>query len=131
MLDVSSLKEERVWRAYESSYWWEWGIQSFPDVPAQRVYEWGVHEPINVIVSNRSSPDVLRETGFVAYTRSLGFWQECASLHLGDAQYANLGDGNDDERGDGYGYLPELFEMRESWFPFVGSCLESVIGQYS
>jgi hypothetical protein len=27
------------------------------------------------------------------------------------------------------GWKEELFEMRESWWPFVGSCLESVIGE--
>jgi hypothetical protein len=37
---------------------------------------------------------VLRENGFVAYSRSLGLWNECANIHLGDPQYADLGDGN-------------------------------------
>ncbi|ORY89033.1 hypothetical protein BCR35DRAFT_300814 [Leucosporidium creatinivorum] len=82
--------------------------------------DWGLGEPLNIIISSKSSPDVLRESGFIAYSRSLGLWAECANLHLGDAQYANLGDGK--------GWEPELFEMRESWWPYVGSCLESVIG---
>lgn len=40
---------------------------------AQRA--WGdLGEPLNIVISNRSSPDVLRENGFVAYSRSLGLW---------------------------------------------------------
>ncbi|KAM0754324.1 hypothetical protein T439DRAFT_298786 [Meredithblackwellia eburnea MCA 4105] len=78
-------------------------------------------EPLNIIISNRSSPDVLGEHGFIAYSRSLGLWNECANLHLGDAQFADLGDGQ--------GWGTELYEMRESWhYPWIGSCLESVIG---
>ncbi|KAM0790797.1 hypothetical protein ACM66B_004644 [Microbotryomycetes sp. NB124-2] len=82
--------------------------------------DWGLGEPLNIIISNKSSPDILRENGFIAYSRSLGLWQECANLHLGQAQYADLGDGQ--------GWQPELFEMRESKLPWVGSCLESIIG---
>lgn len=50
-------------------------------------------QPLNVIISNLSSPDVLRDTGFVAWARSLKLWNECANIHLGDPQFANLGDG--------------------------------------
>ncbi|GAA5927414.1 hypothetical protein JCM1841_000464 [Sporobolomyces salmonicolor] len=82
--------------------------------------QWGSGEPINLIISAQSSPDVLRTSGFVAYSRSLGLWNECANLHFGDPQEANLGDGK--------GWEKELFVMRESWWPFVGSCLESAIG---
>lgn len=51
-----------------------------------------------------------------------GLWNECANLHLGDPQVADLGDGKGWER--------ELFVMRESvWpFPWVGSCLETITG---
>ena len=45
---------------------------------------------------------------------------ECANLHLGDPQFADLGDGNS--------WGSELFEFRESWHYPWGSCLESVIG---
>lgn len=31
-------------------------------------------EPLNLIISNRSSPDVLGENGFIAFSRSLGLW---------------------------------------------------------
>ncbi|GAA6056735.1 hypothetical protein JCM3770_005871 [Rhodotorula araucariae] len=81
---------------------------------------WGAGEPLNVIVSAQSSPDILREKGFIAYSRSLGLWEECANLHIGDPQEADLGDGK--------GWEKELFVMRESRWPFVGSCLESVTG---
>lgn len=33
---------------------------------------WDGHEPLNIIISARSSTDVLKESGFVAYSRSLG-----------------------------------------------------------
>ncbi|GAA6020598.1 hypothetical protein JCM8202_006316 [Rhodotorula sphaerocarpa] len=83
---------------------------------------WGAHEPLNIIISARSSADVLKEQGLIAYSRSLGLWNECANLHLGDPQVADLGDGKGWER--------ELFVMRESvWpFPWVGSCLETITG---
>ncbi|GJN92507.1 hypothetical protein Rhopal_005537-T1 [Rhodotorula paludigena] len=79
---------------------------------------WGGHEPLNIVISARSSPDIVAsEAGFIAYSRSLGLWNECANLHIGDPQVANLGDGK--------GWEQELFVMRESRWPFVGSCLES------
>ncbi|GAA6006214.1 hypothetical protein JCM11491_002073 [Sporobolomyces phaffii] len=81
---------------------------------------WGGGEPLNVIISAQSSPDVLRKNGFIAYSRSLGLWNECANLHLGDPQEANLGDGK--------GWEKEKLVMRESWWPVIGSCLESAIG---
>ncbi|GAA6031592.1 hypothetical protein JCM8097_006538 [Rhodosporidiobolus ruineniae] len=82
---------------------------------------WGGGEPLNIIISAQSSPDVLRQNGLVAYGRSLGLWNECANLHIGDPQEANLGDGK--------GWEAESFLMRESirW-PWIGSCLESVTG---
>ncbi|GAA6063716.1 hypothetical protein JCM10212_001827 [Sporobolomyces blumeae] len=81
---------------------------------------WGGGEPLNIIISAQSSPDVLRKNGLIAYSRSLGLWNECANIHIGDPQVANLGDGK--------GWEPEMFLMRESRWPFVGSCLESAIG---
>ncbi|GAA5889381.1 hypothetical protein JCM6882_000727 [Rhodosporidiobolus microsporus] len=82
---------------------------------------WGAGEPLNIIISAQSSPDVLREKGLVVYSRSLGLWNECGNLHIGDPQEANLGDGK--------GWEQELFVMREAirW-PWIGSCLESVTG---
>ncbi|GAA5941582.1 uncharacterized protein JCM15063_001627 [Sporobolomyces koalae] len=81
---------------------------------------YGSGEPLNIIISAQSSPDVLRKNGLIAFSRSLGLWNECANLHLGDPQESNLGDGN--------GWKAESFVMRESRWPFVGSCLESAIG---
>ncbi|GAA5833770.1 hypothetical protein JCM3766R1_000094 [Sporobolomyces carnicolor] len=81
---------------------------------------WGGGEPLNVIISAQSSPDVLRKNGLIAFSRSLGLWNECANLHIGDPQEANLGDGK--------GWEAERLVMRESWWPIVGSCLESAIG---
>ncbi|GAA5847775.1 hypothetical protein JCM5353_007638 [Sporobolomyces roseus] len=81
---------------------------------------WGGGEPLNIIISAQSSPDVLRKNGLIAFSRSLGLWNECANVHIGDPQEANLGDGK--------GWEAELLVMRESWWPFVGSCLESAIG---
>jgi hypothetical protein len=73
---------------------------------------WGGGEPLNVIISAQSSPDVLRKNGLIAFSRSLGelrsfalpldvglinsfigLWNECANVHIGDPQEANLGDG--------------------------------------
>lgn len=51
-------------------------------------------EPLNIIISNLSSPSILAERGFIDYSRSLGQWNECARIHLGQAQDGNLGDGN-------------------------------------
>lgn len=51
-------------------------------------------EPLNIIISNQSSPSILGERGFIDYSRSLGQWNECARIHLGQAQDGNLGDGN-------------------------------------
>lgn len=58
----------------------------------------------------------------MAYSRSLGLWNECANVHLGDPQFANLGDGR--------GWQPELYEMRASPLPWFGGCLESVVGEF-
>lgn len=33
---------------------------------------WDGHEPLNIIISAQSSADVLKESGFIAYSRSLG-----------------------------------------------------------
>ncbi|SCZ89175.1 BZ3500_MvSof-1268-A1-R1_Chr1-1g01008 [Microbotryum saponariae] len=84
-----------------------------------RVNDWN-GEPLNIIISARSSPDVLRESGLIAYSKSLGLWKECLDMHGGGAQYADLGDGG--------GFQPELFVLRQSDWPFVGSCVESVVG---
>ncbi|SCV71540.1 BQ2448_3128 [Microbotryum intermedium] len=110
-----------------------------------RVNDWN-GEPLNVIISARSSPDVLRESGLIVYSKSLGLWKECLDLHGGGSQYANLGDGEgiSSQRhilstvGENpnlpshssltAGFQPELFVLRQSDWPYVGSCVESVVG---
>lgn len=66
---------------------------------------------------------MLRKHGFEAYSRSLGFWNECGNVHLSDPQYADLGDGE--------GWTKLEYLMRESLVPWVGSCVQSVIGEFS
>ncbi|TFY64682.1 hypothetical protein EVJ58_g2468 [Rhodofomes roseus] len=78
-------------------------------------------EPLNVIVSGQSSPDVLSYDGIVNYARAIGFSTECFGIHLGGPQSANLGDGN--------GWVNQTAELREDYgHANVGTCLESGIG---
>ncbi|KAJ7282807.1 hypothetical protein C8J57DRAFT_1296567 [Mycena rebaudengoi] len=81
----------------------------------------GLGEPLNVIISAQSSPEVLTKDGFIQYAQVLGFDIECLGLHIGDPQTANLGDGNGDTN--------ELEVLRENFHvPGVGTCLESLAG---
>ncbi|KAJ7141337.1 hypothetical protein C8R44DRAFT_604128 [Mycena epipterygia] len=81
----------------------------------------GLGEPLNVVISAQSSPEVLALDGFLQYAQTIGFNVECLGLHLGDPQSANLGDG----RGD----VNETEVLRESFgIPGVGTCLESLTG---
>jgi len=82
----------------------------------------GVGEPLNVIISGLSSPDVLTDDGFLNFVRGIGYDRECLGLHRGDPQSANLGDGN--------GWVNQTVELREDYgVPWAGgSCLESLIG---
>ncbi|KAJ7071959.1 hypothetical protein C8F01DRAFT_1101974 [Mycena amicta] len=81
----------------------------------------GLGEPLNVIVSAKSSPEVLTPDGFLQYAQAIGFDRECLGLHLGDPQSANLGDG----RGD----VNETAVIRQSFgIPGIGTCVESLTG---
>ncbi|KAJ7141331.1 hypothetical protein C8R44DRAFT_866964 [Mycena epipterygia] len=81
----------------------------------------GLGEPLNVIISGKSSPEVLTLPGFLQYAQTIGFNVECLGQHLGTPQSANLGDG----RGD----VNETEVLRESFgIPGVGTCLESLTG---
>ncbi|KAI0051848.1 hypothetical protein FA95DRAFT_1554092 [Auriscalpium vulgare] len=81
----------------------------------------GFGEPLNVIISALSSPSVLTDDGILNYARSIGFSTECLGIHLGDAQAANLGDGN--------GWVNQTVELRQDFNdPLLGTCLESLIG---
>ncbi|EGF97025.1 uncharacterized protein MELLADRAFT_124007, partial [Melampsora larici-populina 98AG31] len=92
------------------------GGQSLNKIPSN-----GLGEPLNVIISAKSSPEVLTDSGFAKFAKSIGFSQECLGLHLGDIQSANLGDGN--------GWLNQKKVYRQDYGdPLLGSCLESLIG---
>ncbi|KAL0574630.1 hypothetical protein V5O48_007326 [Marasmius crinis-equi] len=81
----------------------------------------GYGEPLNVIISGQSSPEVLTDDGIVNYARAIGFSTECIGIHLGDPQSANLGDGN--------GWVNQTVELRQDYGdPIFGTCLESAIG---
>ncbi|KZV99419.1 hypothetical protein EXIGLDRAFT_738978 [Exidia glandulosa HHB12029] len=80
-------------------------------------------EPLNVIISANSSPDVLTEKGFLNYVRSLGMSNECLNQHQGAPQLANLG--------DGAGNIPQEAEYRDDFGVSIfglGTCLESLVG---
>ncbi|KAF9007966.1 hypothetical protein BDQ17DRAFT_1237522 [Cyathus striatus] len=81
----------------------------------------GGGEPLNVIISGLSSPEVLTDTGILNYAQVIGFSTECLGIHLGDPQSANLGDGN--------GFVNQTVELREDFGdPAFGTCLESLQG---
>ncbi|KAN0140232.1 hypothetical protein V8E53_002128 [Lactarius tabidus] len=81
----------------------------------------GLGEPLNVIISGLSSPGVLSDNGFVQFANAIGLTTECLSIHIGDAQAANLGDGN--------GWVNQTLELRQDYGNSgLGSCLESLAG---
>ncbi|KAF4621017.1 hypothetical protein D9613_000599 [Agrocybe pediades] len=80
----------------------------------------GGGEPLNVIVSGLSSPEVLTDDGFLNFAKAIGFSTECLGVHLGDPQSANLG--------DGYGPVNQTVELRQDFGdPNLGTCLESLV----
>jgi len=81
----------------------------------------GLGEPLNVIVSGLSSPEVLSTEGIENWARSIGFSTECLGFHLGGPQTANLGDGR--------GWQNETAVLRWDYDnAMAGSCLESFTG---
>ncbi|KIJ67677.1 hypothetical protein HYDPIDRAFT_107146 [Hydnomerulius pinastri MD-312] len=81
----------------------------------------GYGEPLNVILSGLSSPEVLTDDGIVNYARAIGFSEECFGIHLGGLMSANLGDGN--------GWVNQTYELRQDYGNAgIGTCLESLIG---
>ncbi|KAG0151798.1 hypothetical protein CROQUDRAFT_650853 [Cronartium quercuum f. sp. fusiforme G11] len=81
----------------------------------------GLGEPLNVIISAHSSPEVLTDAGIENFAKAIGFSQECLGFHRGGLQQANLGDGN--------GWVNETKEFRQDFGdPVLGSCLESLVG---
>jgi hypothetical protein len=78
-------------------------------------------EPLNVIISGLSSPEVLTDAGFTNFANSLELGIECLGLHLGGPQSANLGDGN--------GYVNQTYELRYDYGnAAIGTCLETLAG---
>ncbi|KAJ4483931.1 hypothetical protein J3R30DRAFT_143294 [Lentinula aciculospora] len=82
----------------------------------------GLGEPLNVIISGQSSPDVLDATGkFIYYANAIGFSYECLGIHIGNPQQANLGDGR--------GWVNQTAVIREDYGNSeLGTCKESLIG---
>ncbi|KAF9462426.1 hypothetical protein BDZ94DRAFT_728028 [Collybia nuda] len=78
-------------------------------------------EPLNVIISGLSSPEVLTPAGFLNYARAIGLSRECFGQHSGGKQQANLG--------DGHGWVDEREVLREHFnVPVLGTCFESLLG---
>ena len=77
-------------------------------------------EPLNVIISANSDPHVLSDKGLLDFAKSIGFATECLNQHLGGYQLADLGDGR--------GYQKEHLELRQTYFPYFGTCWESYAG---
>lgn len=69
----------------------------------------GLGEPLNVIISALSTPDLLTRKGLQGYLRSLDFDMECLGLHSGNPQRAFL---------DPRGWVDENFLYREVYTPF-------------
>ncbi|PWY97713.1 hypothetical protein BCV70DRAFT_44531, partial [Testicularia cyperi] len=82
----------------------------------------GMHEPLNVVISANSSPEILTRKGFQSYCRSLDFDRECLGLHAGSAQRAWT---------DPRGWRDQEFLYREVYTPLdhvFGTCIESLVG---
>lgn len=82
----------------------------------------GMHEPLNVIISNHSSPTILTRKGFQSYCRSLDFDKECLGLHAGGYQKGYI---------DPRGWRDQEFIYRQVYTPLdhvFGTCIESLVG---
>ncbi|GJE94898.1 hypothetical protein PsYK624_110740 [Phanerochaete sordida] len=78
-------------------------------------------EPMNVIISGASSPQVLTPTGLLTYIQAIGFSTECLNMHSRAPFTANLG--------DGAGARNQSVEFREAFGdPFLGTCIELFLG---
>jgi len=92
-----------------------------------------VGEPLNVVISTSSSPEILQVTkrgkngeitemkGLLNWANAVGFDRECLGLHMGAPQKANLGDGK--------GFADQAMELRAHFgIPAFGTCIESLVG---
>ncbi|KAJ6622640.1 hypothetical protein B0H10DRAFT_893389 [Mycena sp. CBHHK59/15] len=85
----------------------------------------GQGEPINIILTGTSSPELLVDSelngGLRNFFLSFGFASECLGQHSGNGQGANLGDGK--------GYLNETAVIRFDYGdPQLGTCQETIKG---
>ncbi|KZT25524.1 hypothetical protein NEOLEDRAFT_1178311 [Neolentinus lepideus HHB14362 ss-1] len=91
---------------------------------APDTYPLGLGEPLNAIIVGTSDSEVLSLTGAGGlnnYFLSFGFGGECFGVHVGDAQTANLGDGQ--------GTINQTAEMRWDYYnPSLGTCTETEQG---
>ncbi|KAJ7858687.1 hypothetical protein B0H14DRAFT_2577661 [Mycena olivaceomarginata] len=89
----------------------------------------GGGEPLNVIISGLSSPEVLTDAGLLHYAQAIGFSFECLGIHLGDPQSANLGDGNGWVNQTVCLHYNLSIELRQDFGDDdIGTCLESLVG---
>ncbi|PWN37368.1 uncharacterized protein FA14DRAFT_115623, partial [Meira miltonrushii] len=82
----------------------------------------GLGEPLNVIISALSTPELLSRKGLQGYLRSLDLDMECFGLHSGGPQKAFL---------DPRGWVDQNFLYREVYTPLdylFGTCIESLKG---
>jgi len=85
-------------------------------------------EPINAIISGRSSRSVVNVEGFLRWATSVNFGVSCLGQVNGSAQLANLGDGrgNVTQGNDGSG---DNGVLRWNYGDaYLGTCKESIIG---
>ncbi|KAF7309104.1 hypothetical protein MKEN_01112500 [Mycena kentingensis (nom. inval.)] len=104
----------------------------------------GTGEPLNVIISGKSSAEVLTEHGRLQYFQAIGYDRECLGQHSGVAQSANLGDGRGEmnetvrfptmpkARGGRANIcgnaLQAVIRLRIGDVPVLGTCIESLSG---
>lgn len=91
--------------------------------------ELDVGEPINIIVSGRSSRSVLTPVGFLLWATSINYGVSClGSSDIGTVQSADLGDGYGPrpQGSDGEGINGVLRYNYDS--PYFGTCKETFIG---
>ncbi|KAL7425218.1 hypothetical protein Q5752_000906 [Cryptotrichosporon argae] len=84
------------------------------------------HEPLNLVLSNRSDHRVLvpaaNAGGLYTYLGALGFGAECFGYHLGGDQFADVGDGR------GEVVQNSIVRYKYGRDDYLGTCLETLFG---
>ncbi|GJJ15929.1 hypothetical protein Clacol_010208 [Clathrus columnatus] len=96
---------------------------SDPSETGGRMLDWATlryGEPLNVIISADSDPNILTLEGLKLYANSLGYAEECLGLHAGRLHQADLGDGE--------GPKDQEYLARQAYFPILGTCWQSLVG---